>query len=404
MTAAREALGGKTILVGVCGGIAAYKCAGVVSALRQAGADVHVIMTRAAQQFVSALTFQALSNNDVHTDMFAAGAAWDVAHIRLVRTSDLFLVLNATANTLAKLAHGMADNLLTACVLATRRPVIVAPAMNTAMYEAPPTQANIALLQDRGFAFVSPGAGFLACGEVGEGRLADETDILEAVRRTVARGDELRGQRVTITAGPTREFADPARFLSNPSTGRMGFALAAEAAARGADVTVVHGPTELRPPAGVAAVRVTTAREMHAAVIEHLPDTALFIGTAAVADFRPESTAAGKIKKESAGLTMTLVRNPDILADVAAHRPAGCFVVGFAAETDDPERNAREKLVKKQLDCIVVNRIDGDVGFAAAQNEAAILWGPGGREEVGRMSKAALAARILDRVARLRNG
>jgi len=207
---------------------------------------------------------------------------------------------------------------------------------------------------------------------------------------------------VLITAGPTREFADPARFLSNPSTGRMGFALAAEAAARGADVTVVHGPTELRPPAGVAAVRVTSAREMHAAVLEHVSGAALFIGTAAVADFRPEATAAGKVKKEAAGLTMTLVRNPDILADVAAHRPSGCFIVGFAAETEDAERNAREKMEKKKLDCIVVNRIGGDVGFASSQNEAVMLWGRDGREEIERASKSAVAARILDRVASLR--
>lgn len=402
---ARASLEGKMLLVGVCGGIAAYKCAGVVSKLRQEGADVHVIMTESAQKFVSALTFQALSNNSVHTDMFAEDAAWDVAHISLVRNSELLLVLNATANTLAKLAHGIADNLLTTCVLATRRPVLIAPAMNTAMWEAQPTQANVVALQQRGFQFLTPGAGFLACGEVGEGRLADETEILEAVRQTVARTQELRGERVLITAGPTREFLDPARFLSNPSTGRMGFALAAEAALRGARVTVVHGPTELRPPPHVSTVAVTTAREMHAAVIEHLPGASVFIGAAAVSDFRPEQIAAAKVKKTTAEMRIGLTLNPDIVADVAAHRPPGCFVVGFAAETDDLERNAREKLKAKNLDCIVVNRI-GVVGsgFASTTNEALILWGADGRENIDKAVKSAVAATVFDRIAQLRGG
>src|SRR5438132_3323023 len=234
---------GRTILVGVCGGIAAYKCVGVVSSLRQAGADVHVIMTDAAQKFVTPLTFQAVSGNDVHTEMFDAGTAWQVAHISLVRKSELFLVLNATANTLAKFAHGIADNLLTTCALATRNPVLVAAAMNTAMYEADAMRKNVETLQLRGYEFVAPGSGFLACGEVGEGRLADEGDIVGAAALMLARGSSMSADRVLITAGPTREFADPARFLSNPATGRMGFALAAEARARGARVTVISGPT-----------------------------------------------------------------------------------------------------------------------------------------------------------------
>ncbi|HXM18461.1 MAG TPA: bifunctional phosphopantothenoylcysteine decarboxylase/phosphopantothenate--cysteine ligase CoaBC [Candidatus Tumulicola sp.] len=393
----------KTLLVGVCGGIAAYKCAGVVSALRQAGADVHVILTESAQKFITPLTFQAVSNNDVHTDMFATDSTWDIAHIGLVRKSELMLVLNATANTLAKLAHGIADNLLTTSVLATRRPVLVAPAMNTAMLEAAPTQENIASLQARGFEFIEPGVGFLACGEVGSGRLADEAEIVAAVRRVIARTHQFEGVRMLITAGPTREFADPARFLSNPATGRMGFALAAEATARGADVTVVYGPTELRPPAIAETVAVTSAREMHAAVLEHLPGAQIFIGAAAVADFRPELVAAHKVKKESAELTMTLARNPDIVADVAAHGPKGCFVVGFAAETDDIETNARAKLESKGLDCVIANRVGGpDGAFGARENAVTILWGRDGRQEVPRGSKSAVAAAILDRVATLR--
>jgi phosphopantothenoylcysteine decarboxylase / phosphopantothenate---cysteine ligase len=400
----RADLDGRTLLVGVCGGIAAYKCAGVVSALRQAGADVHVVMTDAATKFVTPLTFQALSNNDVHTDMFAAGSSWDIAHIGLVRRSDLLLVLNATANTLAKLAHGIADDLLTTCVLATRRPVLVAPAMNTAMLEAAPTQANVADLQARGFEFIEPGSGFLACGEVGSGRLADDAEIIDAVRRVLARSHQLEAERILVTAGPTREFADPARFLSNPSSGRMGYALASEAAARGGRVTLVTGPTELRAPSNVTLIRVTSAREMHNAVLEHLPGTTVFIGAAAVADFRPALVGAAKVKKDGADLSMRLERNPDIIADVAAHRPDGCLVVGFAAESENVEDNAREKLARKGLDLIVANRIGGEGGaFSAPDAEATLLWGANGRERIPRGPKAAVAAAILDAVAALRN-
>ena len=396
-------LAGRTLLVGVCGGIAAYKCAGVVSALRQAGADIHVIMTDAAQRFVTPLTFQALSNNTVHTDMFGEGTAWEIAHIGLVRKTDALLVLNATANTLAKLAHGIADNLLTTCVLATRKPVLVAPAMNTQMLEAEATQENLRTLQDRGFSFIEPGAGFLACGEIGQGRLADDGEILAAVRHVVRRAHSLAGDRVLITAGPTREFADPSRFLSNPSSGRMGLALAQEAQARGAQVTAICGPTELRAPADVTLVPVTTAREMHAAVMEHLPGTTIFIGAAAVADFRPAEFSESKIKKESATRTLVLERNPDIIADVSAHRPAGCYVAGFAAETHAAEERAREKLTAKHLDCIVVNRIDGPGGaFRAGENEVTILWGRDGREAVGRAPKIVVAGIILDRIVALR--
>lgn len=401
---ASDPLQGRTILVGVCGGVAAYKCAGVVSAMRQAGADVHVIMTDAATRFVSPLTFAAVSANDVHTDMFAAGTTWQVAHISLVRRSALLLILNATANTLAKLAHGIADNLLTTCALATRNPVLIAPAMNTAMLEADATRANMLALQRRGWEFVAAGSGFLACGEVGEGRLADEAAIVDAARAIVQRSDSMRGDRVLVTAGPTREFADPARFLSNPSTGRMGFAIAAEAHARGADVTVVHGPTEVAVPAGARIVPVTSAREMHAAVLEHLPDATLFVGAAAVADFRPEQTSAEKTKKGGADLVMRLMRNPDIIADVSARRPPGCFVAGFAAETDDVEAHGLEKLERKRLDAIVVNLIGvAGSGFASDDNEALMLWPGGGREAIPAGRKSQVARAILDRIAALRS-
>jgi phosphopantothenoylcysteine decarboxylase/phosphopantothenate--cysteine ligase len=404
-TTALPDLAGRTVLVGVCGGIAAYKCADVVSKLRQAGADVHVIMTEAACRFVTPLTFQAVSGNDVHTEMFDAGTAWQVAHITLVRKSDLFLVLNATANTLAKLAHGIADNLLTTCVLATRNPVMVAPAMNTAMLDAPPTQASIASLAARGFEFVSPGSGFLACGEIGDGRLADEDDIVAAAVRALLRGRSMAAERVVVTAGPTREFADPARFLSNPSSGRMGYALADEARRRGAHVTLISGPSELVPPAEVDVVPVVSAREMHAAALEHLAGATLFIGAAAVSDFRPSVQTASKVKKDGAALAIELERNPDIIADVAAHRPPGCMVVGFAAETDELRANGLDKLERKKLDCIVVNRIgdNGNGAFAGAENEVLILW-RGGEQAVPRASKAAVAASILDRTARIRSG
>ncbi len=404
-TPALPDLAGRTVLVGVCGGIAAYKCAGVVSKLRQAGAGVHVIMTGAACRFVTPLTFQAVSGNDVHTEMFDAGTAWQVAHITLVRKSELFLVLNATANTLAKLAHGIADNLLTTCVLATRNPVLVAHAMNTAMLDAPPTQENIASLAARGFEFVSPGSGFLACGEIGDGRLADEDDIVAAAMRALARGRSMAAERVVVTAGPTREFADPARFLSNPSSGRMGYALADEARRRGAHVTLISGPSELIPPAEVSVVPVVSAREMHAAALQHLPGATMFIGAAAVSDFRPAVVTASKVKKNGAELAIELVRNPDINADVAAHRPPGCMVVGFAAETEELRANGLDKLERKKLDCIVVNQIgtNGGCAFAGSENEVLILW-RGGEQAVPRASKAAVAASILDRAARIRSG
>jgi len=404
-TSAPPDLARRTILVGVCGGIAAYKCAGVVSKLRQAGADVHVIMTEAACKFVTPLTFQALSGNDVHTEMFDAGTAWQVAHITLVRKSELFVVLNATANTLAKIAHGVADNLLTTCVLATRNPVLVAPAMNTAMLDSAATRENIEALTARGLEFVEPGSGFLACGEIGDGRLADEDDIVAAIVRALDRSGSMAGERVVVTAGPTREFADPARFLSNASSGRMGYALAGEAQRRGAHVTLISGPAELAPPFDVEFVRVITAREMHAAAFAHLPDTTMFIGAAAVADFRPSTPASSKVKKDGASMQIELERNPDIIADISARRPKGCLVVGFAAETDDLRVNGLEKLVRKKLDCIVVNRIgeNGSGAFAGTDNEVLILW-PGGEQAVPRASKPSIAASILDRAARLRTG
>ncbi|MDQ2816812.1 MAG: bifunctional phosphopantothenoylcysteine decarboxylase/phosphopantothenate--cysteine ligase CoaBC [Candidatus Eremiobacteraeota bacterium] len=394
------AFAGKTVLVGVCGGIAAYKCVGVVSALRQAGADVHVVLTAAACKFVTPLSFAAVSGNDVHADMFATSRSWDVAHISLVRKSDVLLLLNATANTLAKLAYGIADNLLTTCVLATRRPVLIVPAMNSAMLEAVPTQEAIARLQDRGFEFVAAGEGFLACGEIGDGRLADQDDILAAAAAVMGRADSLCGHRVVVTAGPTREYADPIRFLSNPSSGRMGFALAAEARARGADVTLISGPTQLRPRADLRFVPVTTAREMHAAVLEHLHGASIFIGAAAVSDVRPAQVAAAKVKKEAVGELMALVANPDIIADVAAARPTGCLVVGFAAESENLETNARRKLKAKGLDCIVVNRIGGpQSAFGAALSEATMLWPDGTSDRLARAPKTLIAGAIIERIA-----
>ena len=400
-----EDVQGKTLLVGVCGGIAAYKCAGIVSALRQAGADVHVILTEAAQKFVTPLTFAAVSGNDVHTDMFATDSTWAIAHIGLVRRSELFLVLNATANTLAKLAHGISDNLLTTAALATRNPVLVAPAMNTAMLEAPATQANIATLQARGVEFIEPGAGFLACGEIGSGRLADDDEILDAVRRVLTRKHRLDREHVLVTAGPTREFADPARYFSNPSTGRMGFALAAEAVARGASVTLVTGPSELHAPAKVELVRVVSAHDMHDAVLKRLPGTTVFIGSAAVADFRPDRLLDHKVKKESPELLeMHMARNPDIIAEVSANRPKGCLVIGFAAESERVEENARDKMTRKHLDAIVANPIGGEgSAYGGTDSEATLLWS-GGRQHLGRRTKTEVAAAVLDLVDTLRNG
>ena len=392
-------MNGRRILLGVCGGIAAYKAAALASRLVQRGAVLDVVMTADAQRFIAPLTFAALSRRPVYTSLWERGET--IPHIALARENDMIAIVPATANVLAKIARGIADDLLTNIALAARIPVLVAPAMNTAMLEAEPTQTNLATLRARGVEIVEPGTGFLAEREIGAGRLADEDDIVTAIERVLARTHDLAGERVLITAGPTREPIDPVRFLSNASTGTMGIELAREALARGARVDLILGPTLVDPPGGADVVRVNTAQEMHDATLAHASGATIAIATAAVADWRPAERHDHKVKKGDGASAIALERTPDILAALGAKK-GELFLVGFAAETRDVEAYGREKLARKHLDAIAVNDVSGDAGFGTGDNALTLLWGADGRRELGRASKRELAARLWDALLELR--
>lgn len=386
------------MLLGVCGGIAAYKMASLASALVQRGAVVDVIMTESAERFVGALTFSSLTARPVYSSLWDAPER--IPHIRLVREAQVVLVGPATANVIAKLAGGIADDLLTTALLAARVPVLLAPAMNSAMLEHPATAENLTTLRRRGYEIVEPERGFLAERENGPGRLATEERLLEALEIALARTQSLRGKRVVITAGPTREAFDPIRFLSNASTGSTGIALAREAAMRGAAVTLLLGPTALEPPSGVETVRFTTALELYDLALARAVGADVTIAAAAVADWRPAQRFDSKLKKTDADLTVGLVRNPDVLAALA-ERKGKTVLVGFAAETDDHEANAREKLQRKGLDAIVVNDVRDERGFGTGENALTVLYAGGDRRELGKADKRVLAARLLDAIAGL---
>jgi phosphopantothenoylcysteine decarboxylase/phosphopantothenate--cysteine ligase len=389
---------GARVFLGVSGGIAAYKAAALTSALVQRGASIDVVMTAEAERFVTPLTFSSLTARPVFTSL------WDlperIPHIRLVREANVALVAPATANLIAKLAAGIADDILTTALLAARIPRILAPAMNAAMYEDGATQANLALLRARGYEIVDPERGFLAEREQGLGRLASEERLLDALERALRRGQSLRGKRVAITAGPTREAFDPVRYVSNASTGSTGIELAREAALRGANVTLLLGPTLLEPPAGVTTVRVTSARELYDAALAHASDAHLVIASAAVADWRPAEQSASKLKKGSSELVVEFESNPDVLAALGEAKGSS-FLVGFAAETENHEAHGRAKLQAKHLDAIAVNDVRGERGFGLEPNELVLLWGTAGRKELGRAEKATLAARLLDEIEEL---
>ncbi len=388
------------VLLGVCGGIAAYKAAALASALVQRGDAVRVIMTAEAREFVGPLTFAALTGEPVASSLWEAPET--IPHIRLVRDADVLAIVPATANTLAKLAHGIADDLLTNAALAARIPIVVAPAMNDAMYEHPATRANLAMLRGFGYTVVEPGVGFLAERETGVGRLADHDAIVAAIDAASARSRELDGECVLITAGPTREAVDPVRFLSNAATGTMGIELAREALARGAAVELVLGPTLVEPPAGARVTRVVTAQEMADATLALAPHATVAIASAAVSDWRPATTYAHKVKKSDGPLALDLERTPDVLAALGA-REHGYFLVGFAAETERFEEHAREKLAAKGLDAIVVNDVSrAGSGFGTADNEATLLWGAAERRVLGRAPKRELARRIWDALREIR--
>jgi phosphopantothenoylcysteine decarboxylase/phosphopantothenate--cysteine ligase len=386
------------VFLGVCGGIAAYKAAALTSTLVQRGATVDVVLTAEAERFVSALTFASLTARPVFTSLWDAPER--IPHIRLVREADVALVVPATANVIAKLAHGIADDLLTTALLAARIPRILAPAMNDAMYRDPATQANLATLRERGYAFVDPERGFLAERESGVGRLASEERLLDALERALERRTSLRGKRVAITGGPTREAFDPVRFVSNASTGATAIALAREAAIRGAEVTLLLGPTLLEPPAGVETVRVTTAQQLYDAALARAAGADLLIAAAAVADWRPAAHSASKLHKSGEGMSVEFVPNPDVLASLG-ERKGSTFLVGFAAETEDHEAHARAKLRRKHLDAIAVNDVRDERGFGTGENSLTLLWGVDGRRDLGTAGKDALAARLLDAIEEL---
>lgn len=387
-------LQGKHILLGIAGGIAAYKTPALVRELRRAGAEVRVVTTTAAEAFVAPLSLQAVSGHPVRRELFDAAAEAGMDHIELARWADLVLVAPATANLMARLVAGLADDLLTTLCLATAAPIALAPAMNQQMWRAPATAHNARVLGERGVQLWGPAEGEQACGETGPGRMLEPAELVERCAALFAAGDALAGVRVLVTAGPTREALDPVRFLSNRSSGRMGFAMAEAAAAAGARVTLVSGPVDLPTPPGVERVDVVSALEMAEAVAARECD--LFIGTAAVADYRPVQVTNEKIKKTAERLTVELVRNPDILASVAA-RPERPFTVGFAAETTDVAAHARDKLVRKKLDLIAANDVSPGApgGFDSPVNALRVFW-EGGETTLPLQDKRSLARRLLD--------
>lgn len=393
-----ENLQGKCVLLGVTGGIAAYKMANVASGLRKAGATVHVIMTENATKFITPLTFETLTNNRCVVDTFARDFQYDVKHISLAKAADLILIAPATANVIAKLANGLADDMLTTTVLAAKCKKLVAPAMNTAMLENPITQDNIARLKRYGFGIIEPAVGMLACKDVGSGKLPEPETLLDCIAMELAREKDMAGLRVTVTAGPTQEALDPVRYLTNHSTGRMGYAIAREAMLRGADVTLISGPTALKPVPGVKTVDVVSARDMFEAVQTALPETDILIKAAAVADYRPANVAEDKIKKQPGEMSIPLERTDDILGWVAEHRHPGLFVCGFSMETRDMVENSRKKLAKKHLDMIAANNLKvAGAGFGVDTNVVTILTADGIRE-LPLMGKDQVASQLLDAI------
>jgi phosphopantothenoylcysteine decarboxylase/phosphopantothenate--cysteine ligase len=389
---------GKHILLGVTGGIAAYKSADLVRRLRERGAEVQVVMTDGAREFVTPMTFQALSGRPVRTDLWDPAAEASMGHIELARWADLVLIAPASADFLARLAGGRADDLLATTCLATAAPIALAPAMNHQMWANAATQANVALLKQRGVHVFGPGNGDQACGEVGAGRMLEPTELAALADSTLVPHGVLSGRRVLITAGPTREPIDPVRFISNRSSGKMGFAVAQAAREAGAEVVMICGPVALATPAGVRRVDVESAADMLAAVQAEVRPDDIFISTAAVADYRPAQAAAQKIKKTEESLALQMARTTDIIGTLAAGPARPAFVVGFAAETDTVEQNARSKMLRKNLDMIAANEVGHDKAFDCADNELIVLW-RSGRKLLPRNAKTQLARELIEIIA-----
>ena len=401
-----ENLAGKCVVLGITGGIAAYKMANVASALRKTGAEVRVIMTKNATNFITPITFETLTGQKCMVDTFDRDFKFEVTHIETAKAADLILIAPATANVIAKMAHGIADDMLTTVVLAARCPKLVSPAMNTGMLENPITQDNLKTLEKYGFGIIPSESGVLACKDKGSGRLPKEEVLLDYIYRELARPKDMQGLRVTVTAGPTQESLDPVRYLTNHSTGRMGYAIAREAMLRGAEVTLISGPVSLAPPPFVKVVPVVTAQDMFEAVAARLNDTDILIKAAAVADYRPAHVAEEKIKKTGAGDLdqLALERTQDILGWVAQHRHEGLYVCGFSMETQNMLENSAAKLEKKKLDMVVANNLKvAGAGFGVDTNVVTLIT-KNGAQELPLMSKNEVAGQLLSAILRQRGG
>jgi len=396
-------LAGKTIILGVTGGIAVYKAVELLRLLTKAGARVHVVMTKAAAEFVTPLTFQTLSGNPVHSELFNLITEQEIGHISLADRADLFIIAPATANFVGKLAHGLADDLLSTTVMATKAPVLIVPAMNVNMYDNSIYRENEQKLKRHGYLFVEPATGWLACGWEGKGKMQEPAVILEEAIKHLTLKD-MHGLKVLVTAGPTREEIDPVRYITNHSSGRMGFAIARAARLRGAEVTLVSGPVSIAPPFGLEPVPVTTAAEMQSAVLARAQSCDIIIKAAAVADYRPLRRAGQKIKKKCPESEIPLVKTADILAELGKIKRHGQTLVGFAAETENLEENALAKLAAKNLDMIVANDVSAEgAGFNGETNIVRFIWRDGRSEELPLMSKEQVAGELLDRVMVVRS-
>jgi phosphopantothenoylcysteine decarboxylase/phosphopantothenate--cysteine ligase len=391
-----QTLADKRILLGISGGIAAYKSADLVRRLTERGADVRVILTSAAQEFITPLTLQAVSGNPVSHSLLDPAAEAAMGHIELAKWADLILIAPASADVIARLAHGLANDLLTTCVLASSAPVAVAPAMNQQMYKNIATQKNLATLKEHNFHIFGPGVGAQACGDTGAGRMLEPLELVALTEQLFSPVKNLQGLRITITAGPTREAIDPVRYISNHSSGKMGFALAQAAAAMGAEVTLICGPVQLATPAGVTRIDVQSAEQMHQAALSAAVQSDIFIGCAAVADYRVAEIAADKLKKGAESeMQLTLVKNPDIIAAVAALPQQRPFTVGFAAETRNVLEYARQKLLNKRLDMICANDVSAsDRGFNSDDNALSVIW-RGGELDLPKAPKQQLATQLI---------
>ena len=389
----------KTVVIGVCGGIAAYKACDIVSKLKKLDLNVHVIMTKSACEFVAPMTFQTLSQNFAITDMFEEPKTWDVEHISLAKKADTFLIVPATANVIGKIAGGIADDMLTTTVMATKAPVIIAPAMNTNMYENPIVQDNIEKLKGYGYKFVEPASGRLACGDLGRGKLADVDDIVHEVYVSLFGSDDLNGMKITVTAGPTVEDIDPVRYITNRSSGKMGYSIAKRAIMRGAEVTLISGPTSLDRPRGVHKFAQTSSAEsLYNAVNDNFEDCDALIQSAAVADYKPKNYSKKKVKKKDGDLSIELARTKDVAKEMGKIK-ADKVLVGFAAETNDLLQNAQRKIESKNLDFIVANDLTKEgAGFNTDTNIVKIIDADGNMEDYPKMSKEDVADIILDKV------